>query len=293
MKKIFKLLWRIVTFPFRALWWLVSSPFRLLRRFVFFINEIPEEHALPDVVVNTIQNPAIVIENINALRKHLLRIFIALVLCVLIMFAFTPDLIDILAQPIGGIEELTALDVTESVGVFMRVAFLGAVILASPYIVFELWLFVATGLKPREKKAGLIGIPLILVFFMGGIAFTYYLLLPTALPFLLTFMDIETIPRISTYTSFVTGLLFWMGVAFQFPLLIYVLTAMGLLQPKTLTRNWRIAVVIIAIAAAIITPTPDPVNMSIVMAPLLLLYLISIGLSHLASLGRRNNLTSV
>jgi sec-independent protein translocase protein TatC len=161
-------------------------------------------------------------------------------------------------------------------------------VLASPYIAFELWLFAAPGLMPRAKKFGLVGIPLVLIFFAGGIAFSYYFLLPTALPFLLNFMGIEALPRVSSYINFVTGILFWMGIAFEFPLIVYFLTMMGLLQPRVLARGWRIAIVIIAIAAAVITPTPDPINMSIVMAPLLLLYLISIALSFLAAIGRKN-----
>lgn len=287
MRKFFAALWRIITFPFRTLWWLVSLPFRLIKRFTRFLNETPEEGQLPEVFSVSIQKPALLMEHLNDLRKHLFRILVVVTICVAVMFAFTPDLVNFLALPIGGLDELTAIDVTESVSVFMRVAFLGALTIASPYIAFELWWFAAPGLMPRERKSGLAGIPLVLVFFIGGIVFSYYLLLPTALPFLLNFMGIEALPRVSSYINFVTGILFWMGVAFEFPLVVYILTIMGLLQPSTLTRGWRIAVVIIAVAAAVITPTPDPINMSIVMAPLLILYVISIGLSFVATIGRK------
>jgi sec-independent protein translocase protein TatC len=286
MRGFFKTLWLIVSAPFRALWWLVSLPFRSLRKLGVFLNETPEESQLPDVLSTSVQKPGLLLEHFNDLRKHLFRILIALVICVAFMFTFTPQLINILALPIGGVSELTAIDVTESVSVFMRVAMLGALVLASPYIFFELWLFAAPGLMPRERKAGLFGIPLVLVFFVAGIIFSYELLLPTALPFLLSFMGITALPRISSYINFVTGILFWMGVSFEFPLVVYVLTTMGLIKPKVMARGWRIAIVVIAVAAAIITPTPDPINMSIVMAPLLLLYLVSIGLSYLAALGR-------
>jgi sec-independent protein translocase protein TatC len=145
---------------------------------------------------------------------------------------------------------------------------------------------------PRARKFGLVGIPLILVFFVSGIVFTYKFLLPTALPFLLNFMDIKALPRVSSYINFVTGIMFWIGIAFEFPLVVYILTIMGLLQPRTLAKQWRLAIIIIAIAAAVITPTPDPINMSIVMAPLIILYIISIGLSFLAAIGRRKKITS-
>jgi sec-independent protein translocase protein TatC len=288
MRSFFVTIWRILTFPFRAIWRLVSFPFRLGKKFISFLNRIPEESELPEAFSASVQRPALLMEHLNDLRRHLFRILIALVLCVAVMFVFTPDLVEFLSLPIGGMDELTAIDVTESVGVFMRVAFLGAIVLASPYIAFELWLFAAPGLMPRAKKFGLVGIPLVLIFFAGGIAFSYYFLLPTALPFLLNFMGIEALPRVSSYINFVTGILFWMGIAFEFPLIVYFLTMMGLLQPRVLARGWRIAIVIIAIAAAVITPTPDPINMSIVMAPLLLLYLISIALSFLAAIGRKN-----
>jgi sec-independent protein translocase protein TatC len=85
------------------------------------------------------------------------------------------------------------------------------------------------------------------------------------------------------------GLLFWIGIAFEFPLVIYVITAMGLIKPNSLAKQWRYAVVVIAVLAAAITPTVDPVDMLLVMAPMVLLYFFSIGLSFLASAGRRTN----
>ncbi len=112
--------------------------------------------------------------------------------------------------------------------------------------------------------------------------FTYFILLPNALPFLLGILGIQAQLRPQSYFSFVTGLMFWIGVAFEFPLVIYLLTAIGLIKPQPLARNWRIAVVVIAILAALITPTPDPLNMSLVMLPMIVLYFISIGLSYFA-----------
>jgi sec-independent protein translocase protein TatC len=288
MRKFLHGIGRVVSFPFRALWWLVSLPFRPLSRLSGFMNEEPEEHQLTETFATTVQQPAILLDHLNDMRKHLLRMLIALAVCVAIMFAYTQDLVKYLSLPIGGLQALTAIDVTESVGVFMRVALLGAVTVASPYLAFELWLFAAPGLRPRARKMGLLGIPLVAVFFVGGIAFAFYLLLPTALPFLLNFMGIQALPRISSYINFVTGIMFWMGVAFEFPLVVYILSMMGIIQPKALAHQWRIAVVVIAIAAAVITPTPDPINMSIVMAPLIVLYMLSIGLSFLATIGRRN-----
>jgi sec-independent protein translocase protein TatC len=212
---------------------------------------------------------------------------IGLLVCVGVVFIFTPKLVGFLAQPIGGISALKAIDVTESVGVFMQVALLGGLALASPYLAFELWLFAAPGLKPRARLLGLLSIPLVMVFFIGGMAFAYFILMPPALKFLLNFMGVQVIPRPSSYIGFVTGILFWIGITFEFPLVIYVLTLMGIVKPASLLKGWRIAVVVIAILAAAITPTTDPVNMTLVMAPMILLYFISIGLGYLALAGRK------
>lgn len=287
MVKTLRNFWRSLTFPFRWLGWLVTVPFRALAKISRFLNEEPEESDLPEAFAASIEQPEALLKHLNDLRKHLFRIFIALVLGVVIVSIFTPQLLDLLAAPIGGLDALVAIDVTETVGVFMRIAVFGALVLASPYIAFELWLFAAPGLRPREKKIGLLAIPLVLLFFVAGILFAYRFLLPTALPFLLNFMGVQALPRISSYVNFTSGLLFWIGVAFEFPLVIYVLSAMGLVSPKPLWQGWRVAILLIAVLAAVITPTPDPVNMSLVMLPMIVLYFLSIGLSYLAHLGRK------
>jgi sec-independent protein translocase protein TatC len=110
--------------------------------------------------------------------------------------------------------------------------------------------------------------------------------MPSALPWLLSFMGMTTIPRPLSYIQFTTGLMFWIGAAFEFPLIIYVLARVGLIKAEVLAKQWRLAVVVIAIVAAAITPTIDPVNMSLVMGPMIVLYFLSIGLAKLAQRGR-------
>ena len=290
MRKFLRGLWRVITFPFRAIWWIITLPFRGVRSAKRFMATEPEEHPLGDVFVDLAQNPQsreMFWEQVEALRAHLLRAVLGIVIGVGIAFAFTQQLVNFLAVPIGGLSHLKAIEVTESVGVFMKVALLAGVAVSLPYVAFEFWLFAAPGLRPRERWFGLIGIPLAAIFFIGGMAFTYYMLLPSALPFLLNFLGIQAQVRPQSYFDFVTGLLFWIGIAFEFPLVIYVLTAMGFIKPHILARQWRIAVVIIAIMAAAITPTVDPVNMGLVMLPMILLYFISIGLSYMAYSGRK------
>lgn len=287
MRKFFSTIRRIITAPFRGLWWLIRLPVKGVKNLNHFLNEEPEDRPFTDVMVETIQQPSGLLENINALRKHITRMLLGLVVCIGFTFIYTPQMVNLLANPIGGLSALKAIDVTESIGVFMKVALLGGVALSSPYIAFELWLFAAPGLKPRARKLGLVCIPLVLIFFVGGMAFAYFILLPPALKFLLNFLGIEVIPRPSTYIGFVTGILFWIGVTFEFPLVIYVLTLMGIVQPNMLVKQWKIAVVVIAVLAAAITPTVDPVNMTLVMGPMIALYFFSIGLGYLALAGRK------
>ncbi len=231
--------------------------------------------------------PKALLEHIDALRKHILRALVGLAVAVGVSFIFTRQTINFLAGPIGGIAKLQAIEVTETVGVYMRVALLCGLTLALPYIAFELWLFAAPALRPRAKVIGLLAIPLVILFFAGGMIFAYIELLPPALKFLINFMGITLIPRPASYISFITGVLFWIGVAFEFPLVIYVLTAMGLVKPRNLVKQWRIAIVVIGILAAAITPTTDPVNMALVMGPMIMLYFIGIGLSFLAAIGQK------
>src|SRR3990172_236048 len=283
--------WNVIRYPFQLLIKILLFPAKLIKRFWLFLNEDLEDRSLPDAFAASIQAPSAILEHVEALRKHLLRIVIGLVVAIGICFYFTPRLIELLSDPIAGISTLKAIDVTESIGVYMRIALFAGIVLASPYIAFELWLFAAPGLKPGGRKLGLIGIPLASMLLITGMLFAYYFLIPSALPFLLDFMGIETIPRPSSYINFVSGLMFWIGVAFEFPLVIFILSLMGIVKPVVLWNQWRIAVVIIALASAVITPTIDPVNMALVMGPMIVLYFLSIGLSFLASGSRKRSIS--
>ena len=159
-----------------------------------------------------------------------------------------------------------------------------------PYIAFEMLRFVAPGLTRRARLVGLFAIPMVLVLFAFGVAFTYYVLLPPAVTFLVNFMDIPTQIRPSSYVAFATGLMFWIGIAFELPLVSFVLAAIGLLPARWLSSNWRIAVVVLAVLAAAITPTVDPINMLLVWAPLVAIYFISVATASLAQRQRARRL---
>lgn len=287
----FRVIFSLIIFPFRLIFNILTFPFRAIKKFNQFLNAIPEERPIADIFVDiaTDKNTRDVLwEQIEALRMHLLRSVLVLALTVIAAFWVAQDVMSFLSKPVGGLPNLQAIEVTEEIGVFMRVAMTVGIAVAFPYIAFEFWLFAAPGLKPREKKMGLIGIPFATLLFLTGMAFTFYVLLPAALPFLGGFTEIAQFWTAKDYFTFVTGLMIWIGVFFEFPLLIYILTSIGLVEPKILAEQWRLAIVIIAILAAAVTPTVDPVNMGLVMLPMILLYFISIGLSYLAYAGRRN-----
>ena len=279
IRRILSLIIRIITAPFRLITW----PFRKVRD---FINFEPEDIPTADVFARTIEQPTVLLEHISALRKHLFRSVIALFITTGISFVFATQILDFLAEPIGGIEKLQAIEVTESIGAFMRVSLLSGFALAFPYILFEVFTFVNPGLKKRERVLILMSLPFAAMLFIAGLAFAWFVMLPTALPFLLQFMDIKTVPRPSNYIRFVTNLMFWIGIAFQFPLVIFVLASLGIVRAETLVRGWRIAIIGIAVLAAIVTPTVDPVNMGLVMLPMIILYFFSIFLAKIAQRSR-------
>jgi len=290
MANPFHVLWRVVSFPFRLVFDILAFPFRQIARFVRFLNTEPEEHQLGEVISGIVTDKSVrafLWAEIESLRRHLLRAVLAVLAAVGVTFAYTVPVMEFLTRPIGGLANLQAIQVTEEVGVFMKIALSLGVTIAFPYIIFEIWWFAAPGLKPRERKFGLAAIPFATLLFISGMAFTYYLMIPAALPILGGFTEIAQDWTANEYFDFVNGLIFWMGIFFEFPLILYVLTAVGIVRPKALAEQWRIAIIIIAVIAAVITPTVDPLSMGLVMAPLSVLYFISIGLSFIAYAGRR------
>lgn len=224
-------------------------------------------------------------EHLKELRKRLFIVLIAMVIGSGISFAFTQQMIGILAIPVGGMEKLVAIEVTESLGVFMRVSLLAGFILSLPVILWQIIAFLSPGLHPNEKRWLKLFIPFATLLFIGGVAFNFFIMLPAALPFLTEFLGIKTTPRLSNYIEFVTNFMFWVGISFELPLVMFILAKLRVVSAKMLLKGWRYAVVIIAVMSALITPTGDPINMGIMMLPLASLYLLSI---VLAAFARRN-----
>ncbi len=232
--------------------------------------------------MSTAEKPLPILEHINELRRRLLIALISLFFTIGISLFFTEKLIHILTGPIGGLQVLQSIDVTENLGVYMRVALLSGFILDFPIIIYELLRFILPGLNKKEKRFVAYSIPFTTIFFLAGVAFAFFVMLPTALPFLMKFLGVTTVPRLSSYISFVTSLLFWIGVSFETPLFIFILAKFNIVTAGMLLKGWRYAIVIIAVMAAMITPTVDPVNMGLLMLPLIILYFISILFAFLA-----------
>ena len=212
------------------------------------------------------------VEHLVELRNRLIKASIALLITTALSFAFATYLVDIIAVPIGGRQALQAIDVTENMGVFMRVSLISGVVLAMPVIVYQLLMFIVPGLTRQERRYLWFVVPGASILFLLGVLFAYFVMLPVAVPFLMGFLNIPTRPRPSTYFGFVTRLMFWIGLAFETPLILAFLARLGIVTPQMLRQYRKYAIVGIAAIAAAITPTVDPVNMLLVMAPLMILY---------------------
>jgi sec-independent protein translocase protein TatC len=225
-----------------------------------------------------------IFEHLDELRRRFFISAIALVIGTIGGVAVATPVLEFLRAPYG--EAFLVMDPTGGVVQYFRVAIMVGASLSIPIITYELLAFVLPGLTSREKKWLIVSLPPITLLFIVGVAFAWFILIPPALSFLVGFQPTIFHAQWTAdhYLAFVTSLLFWMGVAFETPLVFFVLSLFGVVQSRQLIHHWRIAVVGASIAAAVITPTVDPVNMLLVMGPLMGLYVLSI---LLVSIGNR------
>ena len=231
-----------------------------------------------------LESSAPLLEHLNELRIRVFKASFALLVTTGISFAFSQPLIEYLAGPIGGIDKLVSIELTENIAIFMKVSLLGGFVLGMPIILYQIMAFVLPGLKRNERVWLVIMVPFATLLFATGVAFTWLVMLPSAIPFLSNFMGITTQVRPANYFEFITRLMFWIGICFELPLIIMFLAKLKIVTARQLLSGWRYAVVVMALVAAAVTPTVDPINMGLVMAPLLGLYAISIVLA--AGVGR-------
>ena len=219
--------------------------------------------------------------HLTELRTRLIRCSIAVLIGFLASFAFKDRLFAILIAPLvdamGGDGTLIYTGLPEAFFTYLKVAFLSGLMLASPYILAEFWLFAAPGLYRSEKR---ILFPLILlsgVFFLGGALFGYFIVFPWGFSFFLGFAtnSITAMPSMKEYLAFSSKLLLAFGVVFEMPLVLTGLARIGLVTPSFLARNRKYAVLIFFTGAAILTP-PDVVTQIMMALPLMLLFEVSI-----------------
>ena len=227
-----------------------------------------------------------ILEHLNDLKDHLIRIAFALVACSVVGLLFTTQVLTLLLVPVSGHEDkvkIMANTPTAAIGTYVKIALFSGAIVAMPLIVYQVLHYILPGLTGREKRAMFWIIPGATIFFLGGTAFAYFVMIPPSISFLFRFWHeyIEQMWTIEEYLTFVTGLVFWVGVSFETPLIMAFVSRMGVVTAKQMLAVWKFAVVGIAVLAALITPTPDWFNMTLVMVPLLALYLFGIFLSWL------------
>lgn len=220
------------------------------------------------------------IDHLVELRDRLVKAAYAITIGALLCWIFKTELFDIIRQPIAPHLDVGGLVFTHPIDKFMaylKVALLGGVVISCPIWLYQAWSFVAPGLYAKEKRYSLMFIGAGTGLFAIGVMFAYFLVLPKAFEFLLHFGGSTDKPMItiSEYISFFMTMILVFGVAFELPLVIVILGAMGLVDQKFLREKRRIMVVVLAVVSAIVTP-PDLMSMLMLLVPLCVLYEISI-----------------
>lgn len=235
-------------------------------------------------------------DHLTELRKRLIYSLIAVGFGLIIGLYYSDKAFVYLAQPMlnalrtAKVEE--KLVYTSPVGplqLFITVGLYLGVVIASPYVLYQVWLFIAPGLYRHERKAVLTFIASSLVLFLSGMAFAYFVILPMTLSFLITFPGpFKAMISMNDYFDLSLVILLGLGIVFQLPILIFFLSLFGIVTPRFLWSHFRYAVLIIAIVAAVVTPTTDALTMTIFMAPMIVLYLLGIGVSALVARHKRH-----
>lgn len=229
-------------------------------------------------------NPQSILAHLDELRWRVLKSGIAIIVGAVVAFFFADFLRGILEAPFHSAapdNTFQALKPGEEWGVLMRIAFFGGLILASPVVLYQIWAFINPALTGTERKWAFPIVGSLVVLFLGGVLFGYFVL-PQGLTFLLgIFPDVQNDLLLGDYYSFVLRFLFATGVAFLYPVFLFTAAAVGLVNSEQMARGRRWAILLVVIAAALITPTGDFVNLIILGVPLYLMYEITYWLVRL------------
>ncbi len=229
--------------------------------------------------------------HLEELRKRLINCAISVGLGFIICYLFKEELFKILMLPLKNQmpegDRVIFTNLPEMFFTYIKTAFVGGIVISSPFIFHQLWLFIAPGLYQHEKRYL---IPFVLsssLLFVSGTLFAYFVVFPFGFKFFLGFANdyIQALPSVKQYFSFSIKLLLAFGLIFQLPVVVFFISKMGLLGPDTLKRNRKYALLLIFVIAAILTP-PDVITQFMMAGPLLILYEISIWVSAIASKGK-------
>ncbi|MEZ4527292.1 MAG: twin-arginine translocase subunit TatC [Desulfobacterales bacterium] len=219
--------------------------------------------------------------HLEELRDRLIKCFYAIGAGFCIAYGFKEKLFEILLRPLldvmGKGDKLIFTGLPEAFFTYMKVSLIAGVMLASPILIYQFWMFVAPGLYRKEKKVLLPIIFLSTIFFTGGSLFGYFYVFPIGFRFFLGFANdtIQALPSMKEYLGFSSKLLLAFGIVFELPLVLTGMAKIGLVTPEFLRKNRKYAVLLFFIVAAIITP-PDVVSQIMMAVPLMFLYEISI-----------------
>ncbi|NLJ81202.1 MAG: twin-arginine translocase subunit TatC [Firmicutes bacterium] len=221
------------------------------------------------------------VDHLAELRLRIIKVIAALAVGVLISFYFAAPVIDFLLQIPG---KLVYLHPGEAFFIHLKLAVVGGLVVSFPIILYQVLGFIMPALRQAEKTALYIGLPFVMFLFLMGVVFAYKLILPLAFSFFMGFgtESLEPLISISSYVSFVLGLVIPFGIVFQLPLLVLLLTRLGILTPQILTRYRKVTILIIFALSAFLTP-PDVISQILMAGPMVLLYEISILLSKSVS----------
>jgi sec-independent protein translocase protein TatC len=225
-------------------------------------------------------------EHLEELRKRIVWSVLAISIAFFPCWAYYHEIYRFLVAPLHRIDptiKLSFLALTDPFILYFKMAAYAAVFLASPFVLYQLWAFISPGLYNRERRLAAPFIFFTTLFFISGGAFGYYVAFPMGASFLLNVgKDMQAVITADKYFGFLLTVIFGLGLMFELPVLILLLTLVGVITPGLLMRFWRHAVVIIFIIAAIITPTPDVVNLCIFALPAISLYFLGVAAAFLA-----------
>lgn len=226
------------------------------------------------------------LDHLEELRWRIIYMFIGIVLGSIVVWIFKDPVMDefLLRPAKANGMTLQNLRPFGQLYLYMQVALFGGIVISIPNILYQLWVFIAPGLYKHERRYVRWIVFFTSICFLAGVAFAYFVVLPSAFTFFVDFgtKQIENNISIDEYFNFILNLMLGAGLMFELPMLSYFLTRMSLLTPAFMRKYWRHSVVVILILASFLTPTPDPYNMLILASPLLLLYEFSIWISKLA-----------